>query len=112
MKKGDNFITVGLGVSVAHGDKVIELPIGSVFTYWEEDTYKNIWVKAIGRDCILQYNHRMHELVRQLPYPLEKPDTILGYRELINQIVTDMTEQFGVAVEVTANLFRTEFRIG
>lgn len=112
MKKGANFITVGPGVQVLQGDKVIELPVGSVLTYKEEDPYQNIWVTAGGRDCILRYNPLMRDLIRQLPYPLEKPDTILGYRELISQIVKDMTEQFGVAVEVTANPVRTELRIG
>lgn len=112
MKKGEKFITVGPGVSVVQNDKVVELPIGSVFTYKEEDCYQNIWVTAGGRDCILKYNPLMRDLARQLPYPLEKPDTILGYRELISQIVKDMTEQFGVGVEVTANPFRTELRIG
>ena len=112
MKKGEKFITVGPGVQVTQGDKVVELPIGSVFTYKEEDCYQNIWVTAGGRDCILKYNPLMRDLTRQLPYPLEKPDTILGYREFISQIVRDMNEQFGVAVEVTANQFRTELRIG
>lgn len=112
MKKGETFITVGPGVSVVQGDRVVELLIGSVLTYKEEDSYQNIWVTAGGRDCILKFNPRMHELIRKIPYPLEKPDTILGYRELISQIVKDMTEHFGVAVEVTASQFRTEFRIG
>lgn len=112
MKNGDKFITVGPGVQVLQGDRVIELPVGSVFTYKEEDPYGYIWVTAAGRDCILRYNPLMRDLVRQLPFPLERPDTILGYRELISQIVKDMTEQFGVGVEVTANPFRTELRIG
>lgn len=112
MKKGEKFITVGPGVQVIQGDKVIELPVGTVLSYKEEDRYQNIWVTAGGRDCILKYNPLMRDLVKQLPYPLEKPDTILGYRELISQIVRDMNEQFGVAVEVTANQFRTELRIG
>lgn len=112
MKNGEKFITVGPGIQVLQGDKVIELPVGSVLTYKEEDPYHNIWVTAAGRDCILRYNPLMRDLIRQLPFPLEKPDTILGYRELISQIVKDMTEQFGVAVEVTANPFRTELRIG
>lgn len=112
MKKGENFITVGPDVTVIQGDKVIELPVGTVLTYKEEDPYQNIWVTAAGRDCMLKYNPFMRDLVRQIPYPLEKPDTILGYRELISQIVRDMIEQFGVEVEVTASPFRTELRIG
>lgn len=112
MKKGEKFITVGPGVQVTQGDKVIELPVGTVLTYKEEDLYQNIWVTAGGRDCILEYNPLMRDLIRQLPYPLEKPDTIQGYRELISQIVKDMNEQFGVEVEVTASHFRTELRIG
>ena len=112
MKKGEKFITVGPGVSVVQGDMVVKLPIGSVLTYKEEDRYQNIWVTAAGRDCMLRFNPRMYELIRKIPYPLEKPDTILGYRELISQIVKDMNEQFGVDVEVTASQFRTELRIG
>lgn len=112
MKKGEKFITVGPGVSVVQGDTVVQLPIGLVLTYKEEDPYQNIWVTAAGRDSMLRFNPRMYELIRKIPYPLEKPDTILGYRDLISQIVKDMNEQFGVDVEVTASQFRTKLRIG
>ena len=40
MKNGEKFITVGPGVTVVQGDKVVELPIGSVFAYMEEDRYQ------------------------------------------------------------------------
>lgn len=112
MKKGDKFITMGDGAQVIQGDnRYVTLPPNKVFTYLREDDYGNIWVNVDGLDCRWAPGGNSR-IIRQLPYPIETPATIEGYRELVSQIVKDMVTTFGVGVEIEANPFRTKFHLG
>ena len=94
---------------VIQGDRHVTLPSNKVFTYVEDDAYENIWVNVDGMDCIWA---RSHGRFRQLPYPIEKLSTIEEYRELISKIVKDMSETFGIGVEIEANQYRVKFHLG
>lgn len=109
MKKGDVFITTNDCFEVIQGDRRVTLPANKIFTYVEEDEYDNIWVNVDGRDCIWCAGTSGH---RKLPYPIEKLSTLEEYRELISQVVKEMTETFGVGVEIEANPYRVKFHIG
>ena len=109
MKKGDVFITTAGGMEVLQGDRLVTLPANKVFTYKEEDAYGNIWINVDGLDSMLATSAARS---RQVPYPIEKPGTIEEYRMLISKIVKDMSETFGLGVEVEANQNRVKFHLG
>lgn len=112
MKEGDVFITTDSNVQVAQGDRVVTLPISKVFTYVKEDERHNVWLNVDGMDCMYIPNTSRNGTFRRLPYPIEKPQKIEEYRELISKIVKDMVAVFGVGVEIEANPFRTKFHLG
>lgn len=109
MKKGDVFITMDNNSEVIQGDRYVTLPANKVFTYVEDDAYENVWINVDGMDCIWSPGHGR---IRQLPYPIEKPDTIEEYRVLISKIAKDMSETFGIGVEIEANQNRVKFHLG
>ena len=109
MKKGEVFITTADDIQVWQRDRNVTLPANKVFTYKEEDAYGNIWINVDGLDCMLATSAARS---RQLPYPIEKPGTIEEYRVLISKIVKDMSETFGLGVEVEANQNRVKFHLG
>lgn len=84
------------------GAKVETLPVGMVFTH--EDGKPEIFLLD-GRAAVT-YLHDVTGFVREIPYPLERPSSIAGYRHLLTQIIRDMEDTLevsGISVEVNSH---------
>lgn len=84
------------------GDKIEILPVGMVFTH--EDGKPEIFLLD-GRAAVT-YSHDTGGFVREIPYPLERPSSIAGYRHLLTQIIRDMEDTLevkGISVEVNSH---------
>lgn len=84
------------------GAKVETLPVGMVFTH--EDGKPEIFLLD-GRAAVT-YSHDTTGFVREIPYPLERPSSIAGYRHLLTQIIRDMEDTLevnGISVEVNSH---------
>ena len=90
MQKKNLFITIREGLQVLQGDKIITLPANKVFTYVETDKYEQVWVNVDGLDCRLFLPRTPRDYYRELPYPIEKPSSISGYRHLLTKIIRYM----------------------
>lgn len=81
------------------GNKIETLPVGMVFTH--KDGEPEIFLLD-GRAAVT-YSHYTTGIVREIPYPLERPSSIAGYRHLLTQIIRDMEDTLevnGISVEV------------
>lgn len=106
MQKKNLFITIREGLQVLQGDKIITLPANKVFTYVETDKYEQVWVNVDGLDCRLFLPRTPRDYYRELPYPIEKPSSISGYRHLLTKIIRDMEDALevsGISVEVNSH---------
>lgn len=84
------------------GVKVETLPVGMVFTH--KDGEPEIFLPD-GRAAVT-YSHYTTGFVREIPYPLERPSSIAGYRHLLTQIIRDMEDTLevnGISVEVNSH---------
>lgn len=91
------------------GDIKLEtLPVGTVFTH-EDD--KSVIFLLDGRSAKI-FSRPKAGTVREIPYPLERPSSISGYRHLLTQIIRDMEDTFevsGISVEVNSHDARIHF---
>lgn len=89
------------GFKVWMHTNVETLPVGVLFT--NEDGKREIFLSD-GRAAEI-YSHDTTGSVREIPYPLERPSSIAGYRHLLTQIIRDMEDTLevsGISVEVNS----------
>ena len=108
MKQNQKYLTLK-DIDVFNPDLNTRIPANPIVTYLRESEM-SITVWWNNREYSIFRGPATEGCLYKLPYPIEKPKTISEYKNLVKDVISDMTDVFNSEISIEADESQVIFK--